>query len=237
MGPARTGVVRAGAGGSGGEVEDQQASGGAETGGDNGGGAGRGAAGHPVGGVEGAADVEAAATHGHVLDPGVGPALEGGDPGAVAEAQLGQALLGDPVDLVKLPPANACRPSGGGQRLDLGVDHGRERRVDRPGGCVEGEDVAAGNGRGRRVRAGDLGELAPATILFPIWTMAATLPSRTCGVQSAGLLDTTTGCGTFAAAPGCAMRPTRSAADSSTNRTRRPMWDDSPLTSSGTARL
>jgi hypothetical protein len=98
MGPARTGVVRTGAGGSGGEVEDQQASGGAETGGDNGGGAGRGAAGHPVGGVEGAADIEAAATHGHVLDPGVGPALEGGDPGAIAEAQLGQALLGDPVD-------------------------------------------------------------------------------------------------------------------------------------------
>jgi hypothetical protein len=58
----------------------------------------------------------------------------------------------------------------------------------------------------------------PATILFPIWTMAATLPSRTCGVQSAGLLDTTAGCGTFTAAPGCAIRPTRTAADSSTNQ-------------------
>ena len=69
----------------------------------------------------------------------------------------------------------------------------------------------------------------PAIILFPTWTMAATLPSSTCGVQSAGLLDTTTACGTLTAAPGCASRPTRTAADSSANRTRRPMWSDSPL--------
>src|SRR5215207_9919759 len=59
---------------------------------------GQGAAGYAVGGLEGAADVEAAAADGHVLDPGVGLALEGGDPGAVAEAQLDQALLGGPVD-------------------------------------------------------------------------------------------------------------------------------------------
>jgi hypothetical protein len=69
----------------------------------------------------------------------------------------------------------------------------------------------------------------PATILFPTWTMAATLPSSTCGVQSAGLLDTTTACGSLTAVPGCAIRPTRTAADSSANRTRRPMWNDSPL--------
>jgi hypothetical protein len=66
-----------------------------------------------------------------------------------------------PLILVKLPPANTCSPSGGhGQRLDLGVEDRRERGVDRPGGGVEGEDVAAGDRRGRRGRAGHLGELA-----------------------------------------------------------------------------
>jgi hypothetical protein len=106
----------------------------------------------------------------------------------------------------------------------LGVEHGRERRVDRPPVVVSKAKMLL---RGMAVVGASA--LATwvnwplATILFPIWTMAATLPSRTCGVQSAGLLDTTTGCGTFAAAPGCAIRPTRTAADSSTNRARRPM--------------
>jgi hypothetical protein len=49
-------------------------------------------------------------------------------------------------------------------------------------------------------------KLPPATILLPTWTMAATLPSSTCGVQSAGLLDTTAGCGTLTAAPGRVRR-------------------------------
>ena len=57
----------------------------------------------------------------------------------------------------------------------------------------------------------------PATILPPIWTMAATLPSSTCGVQSAGLPGTTTACGTLTAAPGVERFPS--------------------LTSIGTARL
>ena len=53
----------------------------------------------------------------------------------------------------------------------------------------------------------------PTAILSPTWTMAATLPSSTCGVQSAGLLDTTAACGVFTAAPGGASSPTRTAAD------------------------
>jgi hypothetical protein len=121
---------------------------------------GEGGAGHGVDGLEGAADVQAPAADGHVLDPGVGPALEGRDPGAVAEAQLDQALLGDPVDLGEAAAGEHVQPVGGhGQRLHLGVEHRRERGVDRPGGGVEGEDVAAGDRRRRRGRAGDLGEL------------------------------------------------------------------------------
>jgi len=124
------------------------------------------------------------------------------------------------------------QPVGGdGQRLDLGVEDGRERRVDRPGGGVEGEDVAPAIAVVGAAALATWVNWPPATILFPTWTMAATLPSSTCGVQSAGLLDTTTACGTLTAAPGCAIRPTRTAADSSANRTRRPMWSDSPLES------
>jgi hypothetical protein len=54
------------------------------------------------------------------------------------------------------------QPVGGdGQGLDLGIEHGRERGVDRPGGGVEGEDVAPGDRRCRRGGTGHLGELAP----------------------------------------------------------------------------
>jgi hypothetical protein len=118
---------------------------------------------------------------------------------------------------------------GHGQRLDLAVEDRRERGVDRPGGGVEAKMLL------RAITVVGAAALAtwvnwpPATSLSPTWTMAATLPSSTCGVQSAGLLDTTTACGTLTAAPGCAIRPTRTAADSNANRTRRPMWSDSPL--------
>jgi hypothetical protein len=95
------------------------------------------------------------------LTRGVGPALERRDPGAVAEAQLDQALLGDPVDLGEAAAGEHVQAVGGhGQRLDLAVEDRRERGVDRPGGGVEGEDVAPGDRRRRRGRAGDLGELA-----------------------------------------------------------------------------
>jgi hypothetical protein len=68
----------------------------------------------------------------------------------------------------------------------------------------------------------------PATILLPTWTTASTLPSSTCGVQSAGLAETTAACGTLTAAPGCARRPTRTAAERSANTTRRHMSDRFP---------
>ena len=78
--------------------------------------------------------------------------------------------------------------------------------------------------------------LPPAIILLPTWTMASTLPSSTCGVQSAGLLDTNAACGVFTAAPGYATRPIRTAAHRSANRTRRPMSGRFPLcTCSGCA--
>jgi hypothetical protein len=88
-------------------------------------------------------------------------ALEGRDPGAVAQAQLDQTLLGDPVDLGEAAAGEHVQAVGGhGQRLDLAVEDRREPGVDRPGGGVEGEDVAPGDRRRRRGRAGDLGELA-----------------------------------------------------------------------------
>src|SRR4029453_19684431 len=66
-----------------------------------------------------------------------------------------------PLILAKLPPANTCRAVGGnGQRLDLAVEDRGEGGVDRPGGGVEGEDVAPGDRRRRRGRAGDPVELA-----------------------------------------------------------------------------
>jgi hypothetical protein len=53
------------------------------------------------------------------------------------------------------------QPVGGhGQRLDLAVQHRRERGVDHPGGGVEGEHVAPGDRRRRRGRVGDPGEQA-----------------------------------------------------------------------------
>src|SRR5215208_3792706 len=191
---------------------------------------GQGGAGHAVDGLEGAADVEAAAAHGHVLDPGVGLALEGGDPGAVAEAELDQALLGDPVDLGEAAAGEHVQPVGGdGQRLDLGVEHGRERGVDRPGGGVEGEDVAPGDRRCRRGGTGHLGELAPGDDLVPDLDDGGDLAVEHVRRLVRRVARHHRGLRHVDAAPGCAIRPTRTAADSSANRTRRPMWGNSSL--------
>ena len=137
-----------------------------------------------------------------------------------------------PLILVKLPPANTCSPSGATASDSTWAS-------STGANAVSIAPVVASKAKMllRAIAVVGAAALAtwvnwpPATILFPTWTMAATLPSSTCGVQSAGLLDTTTACGTLTAAPGCAIRPTRTAADSSANRTRRPMWSDSPLES------
>jgi hypothetical protein len=83
-------------------------------------------------------------------------------------SSLTRLLLGDAVDPGEAAAGEHVQAVGSdGQRLDLAVEHGRERRVDRPGGGVEGEDVAAGDRRCRRGGAGHLGELAPGGHLVP----------------------------------------------------------------------
>jgi hypothetical protein len=88
--------------------------------------------------------------------------------------------------LVKLPPANTCSPSGRGQGLDLGVEDRRERGVDRPVVASKAKMLL------RAIAVVGAAALAtrvncrPATILLPIWTMAATLPSSTCGSSPRG---------------------------------------------------
>jgi hypothetical protein len=86
---------------------------------------------------------------------------------------------------------------GHGQRLDLAVEDRRERGSIAPVVASKAKMLL------RAIAVVGAAALAtrvnwpPATILLPVWTMAATLPSSTCGVQSAGLLDTTTACGVF----------------------------------------
>jgi hypothetical protein len=122
-------------------------------------------------------------------------------------------------------------PGGQVEHDDLvALEAGHRRPVaDGDHAGAVGADVELVDVDGAVAGAGEGQVDPPATIVLPTWTMAATLPSSTCGVQSAGLLDTTAGCGTLTAAPGCAIRPIRTAADKSANRTRRPMSRRFPL--------
>jgi hypothetical protein len=120
-----------------------------------------------------------------------------------------------PLILVKLPPANTCSPSGATASDSTWASKAKM--------LLRGIAVVGAAALATWVNC------PPAISLLPTWTMAATLPSSTCGVHSAELLDTTTACGTLTAAPGCATRPTRTAADRSANRTRRPVSERFPL--------
>ena len=135
-----------------------------------------------------------------------------------------------PLILVKLPPANTCSPSGAAARASTCASRTGANAVSiAPVVASKAKMLLRAIAVVGAAALATLVNCPPATILLPIWTMAATLPSSTCGVQSAGLLDTTTACGTLTAAPGCSRSPTRTAADISANRTRRTMWSDSPL--------
>jgi hypothetical protein len=97
-----------------------------------------------------------------VLDPGVGLALERRDPRAVAQAELDQALLGDPVDPGEAAAGDdlvADLDDGG----DLAVEHVRRpvRRVARHHRGLRHVDRGAGlrhqadQDRGRQERQQD----------------------------------------------------------------------------------
>ena len=97
-----------------------------------------------------------------------------------------------PLILVKLPSANTCSPSGatasdstwasstGANAVSIAPVVASKARMLLRAIAVVG--VAALATRVNR---------PPATILLPTWTTASTLPSSTCGVQSAGLAETT----------------------------------------------
>ena len=96
-----------------------------------------------------------------------------------------------PLILVKLPPANTCSPSGATASDSTWASSTGANAVSiAPVVASKAKMLLRGTPWSARGGAGHLGELAPAIILFPTWTMAATLAVGTCGVQSAGLLDT-----------------------------------------------
>ena len=89
------------------------------------------------------------------------------------------------------------QPVGGhGQRLDLAVEHRRERVSIAPVVASKAKMLLRAIAVVGAAALATLVNWPPATSLLPTWTMAATLPSSTCGVQSAGLLDSLTSSGT-----------------------------------------